>query len=223
MDLIAINAAYALSALALALRGVLRLRIVLLAAQGTFLTWGILVDALPAIAWNSLFMLINTAMIARILWERRAVEIPAAIRDLHGALFPALSPREFLLLWEMGNPRRLTDAALVAEGEMPSAVSLLLDGQAQVRRGGKPLARMGRGEFIAEMSFVTGEPASADVLADGTVSIVSWSRRKLDSLEMIHPRLFLQFHKALGRDLSRKAVATGAASPAGVAVQGAAS
>lgn len=205
MDLIAINAAYALSAAALAVRGVLRLRLLLFAAQLCFISWGLIVEALPAMIWNSLFLLINGAVILRMLWERRAIQVPEAIRDLHEGLFPALSPREFLTLWELGNPHRKQDATLVARGETPQAVTLLIDGVARVVRDGREVAQLRRGDFIAEMSFVTGEAASADVIADASVSLVSWSRRKLDNLEMINPRLFLQFQKALGRDLSRKA------------------
>ena len=36
---------------------------------------------------------------------------------------------------------------------------------------GKKIAFLDRGSFIAEISFLTGEPASADVRADGHFSI----------------------------------------------------
>ena len=48
---------------------------------------------------------------------------------------------------------------------------LVLDGISCVEFDGKKIAFLDRGSFIAEISFLTGEPASAYVRADGQFSI----------------------------------------------------
>lgn len=205
----AINAAYVVSTLALAVRDVLRLRVLLLAAQALFLWWGLLIDHLPTLVWNALFMAINAIMIGRILWERRPIAVPEALRDIHEQVFAGMPARDFLLLWEMGDPAVADRSKLVAQGETPEALKLILSGTARVTRDGRHLADIGRGGFVAEMSLLTGSGASADVRALDQVSYLAWSRRKLASLEAINPSLYLALQKALGRDVTRKVRSAG--------------
>ena len=205
-DLI-INGAYLVSLTALAVRDVLRLRLFLLGAQALFLLWGIVLSHLPTIGWNLAFVLINAVAIVRILRERRPIDLPEAFRDLHERLFPTMSNREFLLFWELGNPHRQEAGVLVQQGEHPDALKLLLGGRARVERNGAPVAELGRGDFVAEMSLLTGAAASADVFVDDPVSFVSWSRRKLETLERLNPDVYLEVQKALGRDVTAKVVA----------------
>ena len=217
LDDVVINGAYVMSVLALAVRDVLRLRLLLLVAQVCFLWWGALLEHLPTMLWNGLFIVINAAVIARILWERRPLEVPEGARDLHERLFPGMSARDFLFFWELGNPHRLACGTLVRRGEHPEALTLILDGRAQVLRDGTQLAELARGDFVAEMSLLSGDPASADVVTRDGVAYVSWSRRKLEQLERLNPEVFLQLHKALGRDVSAKVGAAGTTAVGAVA------
>jgi voltage-gated potassium channel len=123
---------------------------------------------------------------------------------LYRQLFASMSRREFLLLWEMGDPRLYNGQQLVREGEKQAELVLLLDGEVSVRKGGHEIARLGRGTFVAEMSFVTGEPASADVIADGAVRCLAWPQEKLHHLERLNPALLVKLQKILARDLSGK-------------------
>lgn len=205
-DLI-INAAYVVSMAALAVRDVLRLRVFLLGAQALFLLWGVALWHYPTMGWNAAFLAINAFAIVRIFRERKPVELPAAFRDVHERLFSSMGNREFLLFWELGNPHRQTAGPLVRQGERPDALKLLLEGEARVERDGDVVATLSRGDFVAEMSLLSGEPASANVFVDEPVAFVSWSRRKLDALERLSPDVFLELQKALGRNVTAKVMA----------------
>lgn len=61
------------------------------------------------------------------------------------------------------------DTPLVTEGEDGDAFYLLLDGQAEVTRGGAVLSRLGPGDFFGEISLVDGRPRTATVTATGPV------------------------------------------------------
>ena len=204
MDDLVINCAYVFSMVALAVRDVLRLRVLLLGGQLLFLWWGVLIDNGPTMAWNTSFLVINAAMIARIAWERRPIAIPDEFMDIYQRVFSSMQPRDFLMLWELGDPHQHSNATLVAQGERPSELQLVVSGTAQVYRDGRHVADIERGGFVSEMSLLTGKPASADVKADGPLEYRSWSRTKLATLERLNPQLFLSLHKALGGDVSRK-------------------
>lgn len=54
---------------------------------------------------------------------------------------------------------------IVSEGDMGIGFYLVLDGRAEVRKGGKVLATLSKGEFFGEMSLIDEERRSADVVA----------------------------------------------------------
>ena len=54
---------------------------------------------------------------------------------------------------------------IVKEGSLGVGFYLILEGDTEVRKGGKVLAKLGQGQFFGEMSLVDGLPRSADVVA----------------------------------------------------------
>ena len=55
-----------------------------------------------------------------------------------------------------------------------------------------------------EISFLTGEPASADVLADGEVIFISWRSERLKNLQKDNPGFWMKLQHALSEDLIKK-------------------
>ncbi len=51
------------------------------------------------------------------------------------------------------------------EGEMGVAFYLITDGAVEVRRGEKPVSKLGRGQFFGEMALIDKQPRSATVVA----------------------------------------------------------
>jgi len=54
---------------------------------------------------------------------------------------------------------------IVEDGSMGVGFYLILDGRAEVRKGSKVLATLGKGQFFGEMSLIDEQPRSADVVA----------------------------------------------------------
>jgi CRP/FNR family transcriptional regulator, cyclic AMP receptor protein len=68
--------------------------------------------------------------------------------------------------------------SIVDEGTMGVGFYLILDGKAEVRKSGKVLATLGKGEFFGEMSLIDESPRSADVVAVGPTkcwALTSWA------------------------------------------------
>ncbi len=54
---------------------------------------------------------------------------------------------------------------IVEEGSMGVGFYLVIDGKAEVRKGSRVLATLGKGQFFGEMSLIDEQPRSADVVA----------------------------------------------------------
>ena len=87
---------------------------------------------------------------------------------------------------------------VLREGISGSAFYLILDGTAQVRVAGKAL-QLGRGEFFGEISVLTGEVPSADVVAETPLRCFVVPGPDLESFLLEHPRVMLRVLEAEAR------------------------
>ena len=201
---ILINIGYLFMLSAMTVRDILWLRVLLVTAQLTLFSYGILVDNLNVAFWNLLFLSINTFQIIRLIRERRPIELPPDQLDLYQKIFSGMRRREFLYLWHMGNVTVAEDVQLIKADTRQDKLFLVLEGQVRVVRDGKLITHLKRGSFIAEMSFLTGNPATADVFADGWVRYLFWEQDKLRDLQKMNQALLIKFQNILGKDLTEK-------------------
>jgi len=90
---------------------------------------------------------------------------------------------------------------IVDEGTMGVGFYLILDGKAEVRRGSKVLATLGKGQFFGEMSLIDEKPRSADVVAIAPTqcwALTSWS---FNALVKTHPEIALTMLKEMVKRL----------------------
>lgn len=110
------------------------------------------------------------------------------------ALFSDFSQDE---LWDLfGKMTRHSfkkDEKVVREGEPGSSIFIIKSGSVRVvtRAGAAELllAHLGEREFFGEVSFLTGKPRTADVIADGPTEIMEFRREDLDEQIKSHPNL----------------------------------
>jgi CRP-like cAMP-binding protein len=204
--LVLVHFGYLLQLFALLARDVLWLRGILVAAQSVLATYAWLrgPDFLPYVFWNALFVLINLYWVIRLLRERAAVKLPDDLKPLYERHFAALAPAEFLRLWRDGERRSASGAQLIREGTRPEALYFLLNGVVSVRRQGRQVTELGAGSFLAEMSLLTGEHTTADVVANGEIEYMSWPVERLARLRQRNPMLWTKIQSVLGHDLVEK-------------------
>jgi len=205
-SLVLVHFGYLLQLFALLARDVLWLRGILVAAQSVLAAYAYLrgPEYLPYVFWNALFVVINLYWVVRLLRERAAVELPEELRPTYEKHFAALAPPEFLRLWRDGERRTASDTQLVKQDSMPDALYFLLAGEVAVRSNGRELARLAPGDFVAEMSLLTGERTTADVHALGTVEYLAWPAETLRRLKARNPMLWSKIQSVLGHDLVEK-------------------
>jgi CRP-like cAMP-binding protein len=203
-----VNMGYFFMFLALAAKDILFLRSILILGQLSLVSFGYFSGNLYVSFWNVLFFGINSFQIARLLRERRKIELPAELADLYELVFTSMSTREFLMFWNMGRTERREGDQMIREGEHQRELVLVLSGVFNVVKRSDVIAKLTRGSFIAEMSFLTGDPASADVYANGPVEYIVWNQEKLRNLNQINPQLFIKIQNVLAKDLADKIKST---------------
>jgi CRP-like cAMP-binding protein len=71
---------------------------------------------------------------------------------------------------------------LTTEGKPGREFMIIMDGQASVRRGNQLVATLRTGDFLGEMSLITGTPQSATVTAETDMVLEILNRREFSSL-----------------------------------------
>ena len=81
-------------------------------------------------------------------------------------LFRGLEDAELKAVANLSKEMSFRDGeAIVKEGDAGLGFYVIIEGQAEVRRKGKPLAKLQRGSFFGEMALLDDQPRSADVIA----------------------------------------------------------
>ena len=91
--------------------------------------------------------------------------------------------------------------SIVDEGSMGVGFYLILDGSAEVRKGSKVLATLGRGQFFGEMSLIDEQPRSADVVAVSPTKCWALSSWAFDSIVKANPDVALVMLKEMVKRL----------------------
>ena len=158
-----------------------------------------------AFYWQLAFLLINLIQIAILIQERRPVRLTAIQQRLHEGPLRTMTPRQV---------QRFTDKAdwatiesgkrLLSQNSKLENLILILSGNANVVADGKTIAQISDGQFAGEMSFLTGDNTSADVIADGSVLVAKWPEKYVTDLIQRDQELGTALQAALGTDLVRK-------------------
>ncbi len=188
-------------------RDILWLRILSVLAQLALLVGTVLTPAHPidAIAWNTLFLVINVVRIYLLILERRPVKLTQREAHLWELVFRSLTPRELKVLLARGAFRDSPVGDLVVErGKHPSHVLLLSEGKVQVAVEGRTITELGPGSFVGEMSFLTGDTPRADVRTREPCVFFAWPKDPLARMLKDNAELRAHVQMAIGQDLVQK-------------------
>ena len=162
------------------------------------------------IAWNVLFMTVNAVQIGILLRERRPRRLGGAEQELYQQVFSELTPGEFRRLLKLGQWREIEPGSTIVQRDtVVHDMQVLRQGSLEVRTSGGVIARLEPGQFVGEMSFISGEKATADVVATVPSRLLAWSQESLNELLEKKPTLAYKIRGILGRDVVAKLRAHG--------------
>lgn len=197
-----------LTMVAYLLRDILWLRLLTIISCFAGITFNYFVPATPlwtVIGWNAVFAVINIVQIAIILKERSGIDFTEEEKELYETLFQNFAPFEFMKLMRIARWQQAAPGEVVAvEGQVLDNVMMIYNGRLGVEKAGKQFAELLDGNFIGEVSFISGGAATATVRALEPTRYLSWSKKEIEALLKRNPSMRLAMHGMLSSDLSQK-------------------
>jgi hypothetical protein len=200
-----IHVANVLYVFSYSVRDILWLRLLTVVALLALIPFYYSRDLVQAIYWNVLFLAVNLVQLYRLLLERRPVKLTVEQQRLYRGPFRALSPREFVRLLDVAAWRDYdAGATLVEQGSVLDGLTLIADGEVAVNVDGDDVSTLASGQFVGEVAFVTGESASASVIARTQCRCVRWRTEKLRSFLQERADIRATMQDIIGNDLAQK-------------------
>jgi len=190
------------------LKDILWLRLLTILSCFAGIAFNFIVPSTPLwtiIYWNILFAIINIVQVAIIIKQRSSVHFTDEEKELHDTLFKNFAPFEFMKLMRVGKWLEAKQGEILATEQKPiDSVMLIYNGLVGVESKGKELAQLRDGNFIGEVSFITGGTATATVKALRATRYVSWPKEAIKQLLNRNPSMKFAMQAMLSTDLSKK-------------------
>ena len=198
------NVAAGLGFVAYLMTNVLWLRLILVAGAVVYMAAGLVLEIDSMIGWHVAYGLINLGQIVLLLLDQRITGLPEPVRALYSDRFSSIKPREFRRLIETNSESFSGPCRLLKEGEENSRLMLITDGELQVVKNKSEVYRLRPGDFVGELSVISGKPVNADVVALSDFRYVYWDKGDLSRLESRNLSLYNRFMMSVGRNIIEK-------------------
>ena len=165
-----------------------------------------LVDGLGAgLALAIVFTVVNAARLLELNKRARSGVMTAEERELFDHVMKIEEPRQQnrlrdLMIWE-DVP---VGTQLIRQGQKDPPLIYIASGRAEIERDLAIVSECGAGEFLGEMSHVSGETASATVTVTQDMRLARLDRDALGQLAMSLPEIGKAVDRAFNRSLAVK-------------------
>jgi Popeye protein conserved region len=158
-----------------------------------------------ALFWQTAFIVINAVNLTILILERRPVYLTDDQKRLYLLLSRSFTSRELLKLLAIAEWKEAeTGDKLIEKGVQLEKLQLIFRGMVKVVVDGEIAGYIQDGGFAGEMSFASGEPTSADVIAIQHTRYLCWQKDKLASFFDKQPRIKDTMWTLLGSDMAAK-------------------
>lgn len=167
--------------------------------------YGYLTGDTISAAWEFTFTMVNAIQLAIVLLAGRRRSISEDEKLLIETVMPTLERNLRarvlkLAQWRTEEPGEV----LVEEGQSTPELVFIARGAASVERGGKIVGVCGPGDFLGEMSFLTGKPASATVRVANEIRCCAFDPAMLRTLVHKNPGIKQALEYSFNRNLVGK-------------------
>ena len=158
-----------------------------------------------SLVWELLFVIANGLQLAILLYRSRKRDMRAEEARLLEHVLQVQEPSQQRRLLDLLEWQDVEEGkVLMKQGQEKPPLIYIAEGAAAIRHDGALVGVCGNGDFLGEMSMVTGEPASASVEVTNAMRIARFDRDALSQLFHAVPDLSRAFDNALNRGLAAK-------------------
>ena len=151
------------------------------------------------------FVAVNAVQWARLHRGQASARLTDPEKALRAWLFPSMGEADFHHLLQVGH-RHVAHAGtfLATQGEHLEQLHVIIQGAAHVVFNGMVVATLRDGSLVGEVSFFRDDVATASVVAQTELTILSLGRAELRKLMDERVTVKQALHESIGRDLGIK-------------------
>ena len=144
-------------------------------------------------------------MIATEHFRNKSAKFDADEQELFESLFPELSAFEFLQLLRAGSWTTIRGRERFISAQQENfKLGLIWKGRAKVFKGKELAANLKKGTLIGEISFLTGEKPTTDVVLERGSLVLVWDQEKLRKWISTNSDSAKSFQRKMTSDLAPK-------------------
>ncbi|MFN3549594.1 MAG: Crp/Fnr family transcriptional regulator [Mesorhizobium sp.] len=167
--------------------------------------YGFMIDDLISATWEFIFTGVNAVQLTLVLLASRSRRMSEDEKLFIETVMPTLEGNlraRMLKLarWESKEPGEV----LIREGETAPQLVFIARGAASVEKGEKLIGVCGPGDFLGEMSFLSGKPASATVRVSNEIRCCVYDPAELRALLQRNPPIRQALELSFNRNLVGK-------------------
>lgn len=162
-------------------------------------------DLRAGIGWDMVFIAINAYQLYRLVQERWSLRLPEAERELLRGVFAGLEDAQIARLLAAGEFANVAPGAVLTTENKPlEKIFFICTGNTSVTIGGREISKLGKGNFVGEVAFLTGQPATATVVAESDVRALVFEKERLNLFFKNETEVAGLIYQLLGRELAHK-------------------
>ena len=130
-------------------------------------------------------------------------------KELYETLFKDLSPVEYLKISKVAEWKKYEPGhTIIRQQHLVPDLVLIYNGTVDVKVGGKKVADLKDGQFVGEMSFLTGKSATADCIVKHESECLVWKQDEFKELLKRNPSLYFTIQSLLSAQVSSNLVSS---------------
>jgi hypothetical protein len=155
--------------------------------------------------WEVIFTSVNIGQLVLLVREQRSINLTDEEIALRATHFKHMSLLDFNRFVRAGTwVSAEIGSNLTQQGHAVTRILLISDGAAEVEINGEVVAYLHHGDFVGEMAFVSGKPATATVSTIAPTRYIMWKFSDLRSLLEKYPDIRAALQNVFNQNLIDK-------------------